>query len=144
LHGDTWGGEISSTLQVTSQWRLSGSYSLLEATFENERGSTDTTSAADDQGSAPENQFQLHSNLDITKNIQFNSAVYYVGRVPEFDIPSYFSTDLNVTWQIREGMALQVGVLNLLDSNHPEYGERQGTIASQTPRTIYAELSYKF
>jgi iron complex outermembrane receptor protein len=144
VHGDTWGGEISSTLQVTSQWRLSGSYSLLEATFENERSSTDTGSAADDQGSAPENQFQLHSNLDITKNVQFNSAVYYVGRVPEFDIPSYFSTDLNVTWQIREGMALQVGVLNLLDNNHPEYGERQGTIASQTPRTIYAELSYKF
>jgi iron complex outermembrane receptor protein len=145
LHGDSWGGEIGSTLEVTSQWRLSGSYSLLEVAFESEPGSTDTISAGRDDGAAPENQFQVHSSLDVTKNVQFNTAVYYVGRVPLYDVPSYLSTDLNVSWQIKEGVVLQVGILNLFDPHHSEYGILpDNAIASETPRTIYAELSYKF
>jgi iron complex outermembrane receptor protein len=139
VHGDTWGGEIGSTYEVTPRWRLSGSYSLLEATFE-----TETTTAAGEAGSAPENQFQIHSYLDITKNVQFNAALYYVARVPAFDIPAYFSTDLNITWLIKEGMTLQVGVLNLFDNQHPEFGAAQGSTASETPRTVYAQVTYKY
>jgi len=144
VHGDTWGCEIGTTFEVTSQWRLSGSYSLLEAAFETEPGSTDTTTAASEAGSAPQNQFQIHSYLDITKNIQFNAGLYYVGSVAAFNIPSYFSTDLNISWQIKQGLVVQVGVLNLFDNQHPEFGAAQGSTSSETPRTVYAQLTYTF
>jgi iron complex outermembrane receptor protein len=142
VQGDTWGGEIASTVEVSPRWRLSGSYSLLEAAFEGNRGPTDT--AANDAGSAPQNQFQLHSTFDLTRSIQLNGALYFVGRVPEFNIPSYFATDLNVTWQIREGMSLQVGAMDLFDNSHPEYGGSGPAHASQVPLTVYAELTWKF
>jgi iron complex outermembrane receptor protein len=143
-HGDTWGGEIAGTYEVTPQWRLSGSYSILETALRNDRNSSDSTSAASDNGSAPQHQFQIHSCLDITRNVQFNSALYYVGHVPDFNIPSYFSADLNVTVQIREGMSLQVGVLNLFDAHHPEYSGIGGSTASEPSRTVYGQLSFKF
>jgi iron complex outermembrane receptor protein len=144
VHGDTWGSEIASTVEVTPRWRLSGSYSLLEAAFENDPGSTDTTSAANDRGSAPENQFQIHSSFDLTRTVQLNSSLFFVGRVAEFNVPAYFSTDLNVAWQIKEGMSLQVGAMNLFDSSHLEYGSSGPVHDSQIPLTVYAELTCKF
>jgi iron complex outermembrane receptor protein len=142
VRGDTWGGEIASTVEVTPRWRLSGSYSLLEAAFEGPGGPTGA--AANDAGSAPQNQFQIHSSFDLTKSVQLNGALYFVGPMPELNVPSYFSTDLNVTWQINEGMSLQVGAMDLFDSSHPEYASIGPPHASQAPLTVYAELAWKF
>jgi outer membrane receptor protein involved in Fe transport len=71
--------------------------------------------------------------------------VFYVGDVNKFNIPGYISTDLNVVWSPRESMQLSVGVMNLFDNHHPEFGVTAGQgVASETPRTVYAALSYKF
>jgi iron complex outermembrane receptor protein len=145
IAGDTYGGEIATTVQVTDTWRLAGSYSLLEANFHPRSGSSDTLGARNLDGSAPESQAQVHSYLDLTRNLQFNAGLYYIGRVNEFKIPAYVATDLNLVWHPKEGLALKVGMLNLFDSHRKEYGvtESQG-LASQVPLTIYGELSYKF
>ena len=66
--------------------------------------------------SAPRNQAQIRSYYDITKNVQFNAAVFYVDNVDEYHIPAYVSTDLDVAWQPRESMNFKVGVLNLFDN----------------------------
>ena len=143
--GYTYGGEIAATLQVTDIWRLTGSYSLLEANFHTTFGSTDATSVANLENSSPEHQAQLRSYLDITKNLQFNAAVFYVGPVGEFDVPGYVSTDLNILWRPKESLEIQIGVLNLFDNQHPEFGVTAGQgVESETPRTVYAQLNWKF
>jgi iron complex outermembrane recepter protein len=143
IDGHTYGGEISSTLRLTDWWRLAGSYSLLDTTFSSE--SSTIFNSIDYGGSEPSHQAQFHSYLDIGKNVQFNSSVFYVGRIGEFDIPGYVTTDMNVVWQPTESMSLSVGVFNLFDARHLDFGASHGQgIASETPRTVYAQLSYKF
>jgi iron complex outermembrane receptor protein len=142
IAGDTYGGEISATFRVTEDWRIAGSYSLLESTFwyTAPQGATPPggpVSTSSDKGSAPRNQAQIHSYLDITRNLQFNASLFYVGDVNRFSIPGYISTDLNVVWKPWEGMSRSVGVANLFDNHHPEFGStgNQGA-ASETPRTV--------
>jgi iron complex outermembrane receptor protein len=145
IHGDTYGGEIAANARVTEAWRLAASYSLLHATFERSPGSTDTTSAASDSGSAPRNQAQLHSYLDITRQLHFNAGVYFTGGVRQFNIPAFVSTDLNVMWEPREGMEITLGVRNLIDNRHPEFGTESGQgDGDEVPRTFYAGLAYNF
>jgi iron complex outermembrane receptor protein len=135
--GHTYGGEISSTLSVTPDWRLVGSYSLVKAKF----SANDPT----DLDSAPTNMAQIRSNLDVTRHVQFNAAVYYVSSIGEFNVPGYVSTDLNVAWNPRQDLQCTIGVLNLFDDHRSEYGTLavEG-VASQTPRTVYVQMSYKF
>jgi iron complex outermembrane recepter protein len=145
VHGDIYGGEIAANLQLTENWRLSASYSLLHATFERVPGSRDTSSAAGDAGAAPRNQAQLHSYLDITPTVHFNASAYYCDEIPAQNVPSYVSTDLNVMWEPQTGMEITVGVANLVDDRHPEFGVSFGQgYADEVPRTVYCQLSYTF
>jgi iron complex outermembrane receptor protein len=143
--GDTYGGEISANLRVTENWRLSASYSLVRATFFMAPGSRGTVFPLGAAQSAPQHQAQLHSYLDITRNLQFNAALYFASSVGEFNVPAYVSTDLNVTWEPAAGLQVSAGVQNLIDNQHPEFGTtaNQG-YADQVPRTVYAQLTYRF
>ncbi|HET6251581.1 MAG TPA: TonB-dependent receptor [Tepidisphaeraceae bacterium] len=145
LSGDTYGGEISSTVEITDNWRLEGSYSLLQSSFRAEPGQDISNSAQIFHGSSPQSQAQLHSYLDITKNVQLNASVYYVGKVEEFNVPAYVSTDLNVAWKPLESLEVTVGILNLFDNHRPEFGVTGGQgIASEVPRTFYGQMTYRF
>jgi hypothetical protein len=42
-------------------------------------------------------------------------------------------------------MEVKVGVMNLIDNRHPEFGaEAGGGFADEVPRTFYAQVSYSF
>jgi len=144
INGDTFGGEVSATLRLSDMWRLEGSYSLLETHFASPDPENLTT-AIRDNGSAPRNQAQIHSYLDLTRDLQFNAGVSYVGRVPEFNVPGYVSTDLNLVWKPKDSLEFSAGVTNLFDNHHPEFGVTGGQgVASEVPRTFYAQVTYNF
>jgi iron complex outermembrane receptor protein len=142
---DSYGGEISGNLRVSENWRLSASYSLLHSTDYLSRGSRGIVYPVGFAQSAPQHQAQVHSYLDITKNLQFNAAVYFTSSVGEFNVPAFWSADLNLKWEPVEGLEMSVGVINLFDTQHPEFGTTAGQgIADQIPRTVYAQLTYRF
>ncbi|MDB5325762.1 MAG: hypothetical protein JWM57_1331, partial [Phycisphaerales bacterium] len=144
ISADTWGGEISSTLQVTSDWRLTGSYSLLETTVVN-RNSPSGGGLNTDSNSAPQHQAQLRSYWDMARNMELNAGVYYVGAVGAYDVPAYISSDINFVWRPKEGMTFTAGVMNLFDNHHPEFDIAGGQgIGDELPRTLYAQLTYQF
>jgi iron complex outermembrane receptor protein len=142
---DSYGGEISGNLRVTANWRLSASYSLLHSTDYLSPGSKGIVFPVGYAQSAPQHQAQLHSYLDITKNLQFNAAVYFTSSVGEFNVPAFWSTDLNLAWEPAIGLQISAGVRNLFDNQHPEFGTTAGQgYADQVPRTVYAQLTYRF
>jgi iron complex outermembrane receptor protein len=142
---DSYGGEISGNLRVSENWRLSASYSLLHSTDFLSPGSKGIVFPVGYAQSAPEHQAQLHSYLDITRNLQFNAAIYFTSAVGEFNVPAFWSTDLNLTWEPTPGLEMSVGVRNLFDNQHPEFGTTAGQgYADQVPRTVYAQLTYRF
>src|SRR5262249_7241419 len=78
LHGESWGGEISSNLKIASHWRLIPGYSFLRLDLRNDPTSMDTL-GLNLQTQSPRHQFQVRSNLDLSRRMQFDTDVYYTG-----------------------------------------------------------------
>ena len=157
-HG--YGAEISANWQVTPKCRLGASYSYLTI-----RGQPRTNSIADFfiptyetqfvEGSSPKNQFQVHCYLDLLKNLQLNTSVYYVDTLSYINaisssgdfqrVPSYVRLDMNLRWQVKQNMTVAVGVQNLLQNRHYEFGSID-SLAEPTavPRTFFAEWTMTF
>ena len=87
---------------------------------------------------------QVRSYLDVTKNLEFNAGAYYVENLAGPGIPSYVRVDLGMTWRPQKDMELTVGVQNLLDDRHPEFGGQFGVASSEIQRTVYAQFLVRF
>jgi len=156
----SYGTEVSANWQVTPRCRLGASYSYLMT-----RAQPETTSIADDfiprdetqfvEGSSPRNQFQVHCYLDLLSNLQFNTSVYYVDALSYINalatdgnfqsVPSYIRLDMNLRWQVKPNVTLAVGVQNLLQNRHYEFGNVFSQAQStEVPRTVFAELTMSF
>lgn len=151
----TWGAELTLDWQVTSQWRLNGSYSLLQLTAHRQAGiSTDTltdSALRSVENSSPEHQFQIHSELDITPAWQAHASLYYVERLPAIEVPpfpaqeapAYVRLDLSLTWKLADTVSLMLGAQNLLDRRHVEFGNSYSSIASsEVPRSAFVRVMW--
>ncbi|MGA2583094.1 MAG: TonB-dependent receptor [Tepidisphaeraceae bacterium] len=138
---NSYGLEFTANWQVTPAWRLSGSYTWLRTNFSG--GNPIIVSYL--KGGSPDNQAQLHSYYDVTRDLEFNASVYYVDALLLGNIPSYVRLDLGTAWHPTPTLRISVGVQNLLDSHHVEFSSPNGDENSaEVPRTVYGEISYKF
>lgn len=144
LEAQSYGGEVAATWNVTDNWRLTGSYSLLSLHV-NATGPDNAVRAGFYRGTSPEHQAQLRSYYNLTRNLQLNTAVFYVSQLDEGHIPANVRVDANIDWQIRDNLDLMVGVQNLFDDRHPEFaGTESYFVPTELPRTFFARLTYRF
>jgi iron complex outermembrane receptor protein len=144
LYGETYGAELAANWNVTSQWRLAGSYSWLDIQLHHRRGVGNTLETLF-EGSSPRNQFQIRSYFDLTRNLEFNTALYYVDDLKTGHIPAYARVDAGITWRPRESLSLTLGVQNLFLNQHSEFNDGLFfTTPTQVPRTYYAQLAYQY
>jgi iron complex outermembrane receptor protein len=144
IQGATYGGEVAATWNVTDQWRLSGSYSLLFADFRTNSAAVDPQQIRDLERSAPRNQFQIHSAYQLSRDIDVNAALYYTDNIGQFGIPSFVRVDANVAWRPTKGLEWTVGVQNALDDQHPEFASQVGDRRSEVEWTFYTQLVFKW
>jgi iron complex outermembrane receptor protein len=141
MKGTGTGAEIAATWNVTHDWRLSGSYSLMELNLYG-------GAAADKsfyEGNTPTDEFQLHSYYNLTRNVELNASGYYVDPLATGSIPAYFRLDLGITWKPTDNISISLVGQNLLQAHHLEFSSvQQGTQATQIPRTIYGQVEMKF
>jgi iron complex outermembrane receptor protein len=144
IDGSTYGFEIAANWNVTPNWRVTGSYSLLFTELHRGFG-VDTTNERAFEGTSPRNQAQIHSYYDITKDLEFNAGLYYVENLPTGNIPSYLRLDAGVTWRPKPGLEVTVGVQNALDPQHPEFNSgffnNQNT---EVPRSVYGQIVFRY
>jgi len=147
------GAELAASWQVTPQWKLAGSYSLLKVVAASSVARVPVSSIQTIEGNSPENQFQIHSYYDLTRSLQFNGSAYYVQGLPVIvsdpfrnqNVGSYFRLDLGMTWKPRENMSFSVGVQNLLQNRHAESGSIGiSVVPSEVPRSVYAQFEMTF
>jgi iron complex outermembrane receptor protein len=156
LQGDSYGTELSANWQATGDWRLAGSYSFAKLIISPEGAAGQGVPGViidSVEGSTPQNQFQLHSYLDLTRQIQFNTSLYYVDALPTLNSPpitaqqvhAQVRLDAAVEWRPRENLSVSVGVQNLLQDRHAEFGNFNSDIgASQVQRAYYVQCSLSF
>jgi iron complex outermembrane receptor protein len=111
--GESYGGELAALWRATESWTLEGSYSYVDVLIHG-------PILPQDEGNSPVNQVKARSYLNITDDLELNTAAYYVDRVPTPDADSYVRLDTGVTWRPREHVELAVWGQNLLEKGHRE------------------------
>jgi iron complex outermembrane receptor protein len=135
LSGHTYGTELSAQWKPVDYWRLMASYSWLHMKL------LPVDSLA---GSSPQNQFQIRSYLDLTRNLNLSTALYYVDRLPGEHAPSYFGLNLGLNWQINKSWEVGVFGQNLIGGGHAEFSSDLSSVLTEIPRSVYVRLSWKF
>ncbi|HMB95129.1 MAG TPA: TonB-dependent receptor, partial [Tepidisphaeraceae bacterium] len=145
----TYGTEIAVDWQVEDNWKLSWSYSLLLAEVQDTKAGVTPNASAVAQ-SYPQNQFQLHSYVDITRHVEFNSSIYYVQDVGSRNVlgavgaapGSYWRADFGVAWHPDANFEFYIGVQNAFDNHHLE-APYNGPSSAEVDRAVYAQLTWK-
>ncbi len=133
--GETYGAELSVQWKPFDCWRLAASYSWLHMHLE----PVDATA-----GDSPQNQFQIHSYLDLAHNVDLSSAIYYVSRLPDQNVAAYIRLDLGVTWQVNKSWEIGIFAQNLTDDGHAEFGSFRTPVITEIPRSAYGKITYRF
>jgi iron complex outermembrane recepter protein len=143
MYGETCGTEIAAHWQVNDNWVLGCAYSFLTLQMHTEDSSTNTNAELRTEKSSPHNTFNLNSRLNLGKSLEFDTSLYYVDNVPQYDIPAYMRLDMGLTWHLKENMDLSLVGQNLLDSSHPEFGS-DSVIPTEVQRGVFGKLTWRF
>ncbi len=144
IYAHVRGFEISAHWYPQEDWRLIATYNYLNVNTGVEQPGQKPYALLE-EGSSPRNQASLRSMYDLTRHIELDTAIYYVDNIPSQKVPHYTRIDLRVGWQPVLDLNLSLGVRNLLDKRHYEFGNIGGdSIPSEVERTIYFQLKYQF
>jgi iron complex outermembrane recepter protein len=143
LDGSSCGVEIATTLRVSERWHLSGWYTYLNLKLRPEADSTDP-GAADAEGNSPRHQAQIHASVDLPARLELDGLATYVGRLESQNVPDYVRLDLHLIWKPRAGVEASIGLQNLLDRRHPEYGSDFVTLPAEIERSVYGAIRWRF
>ena len=138
------GVEVAANWNVTDQWRLSASYTWLNLFVHSSSSDRSPQPESSTEDAVPRNQAQIRSYYDVTKDLEFNAAAYYVDALGGPGVPGYVRIDLGVTWRPAKDVELSLGVQNLLDDRHPEFDGQFSTQRSEMQRAVYGQLLVRF
>ena len=144
LRGETHGLEFSTTLKSNRFWKLIAGYTLFEIHLHARPSSQDLAAAKEEEGTSPRQQFQLRVELNLPHKLEVDTAVYYVGRLQGLDIPQYTRLDARLGWRPKGPLEISVGLQNLLDPRHYEFGSGDLVQAAQVGRNAYGKVTWRF
>jgi iron complex outermembrane receptor protein len=142
MFGKTHGIEITMNWKPTDHWTLTPGYAFEQIHMH--PSSQDTESAASAEGGNPVNSAQLRSDLDLYRNVAWDASVFFVDRLADPDVPAYTRLDTNISWQLREGLAIGVVGQNLLRDHHMEFDQMEATRSTLIRRSEYAKFTWRF
>jgi iron complex outermembrane recepter protein len=145
LYGETHGIEIFANAKLASRWTISPGYTFLTMHLHQDVNSLDTITGPETQGSIPNQQAELRSNVNLPWHWQWTTSAYFVGRLVYPKVPSYTRLDTNLAWQPSDKISLGLVGQNLLRNLHQEFSDVE---AAATPslirRSAYVRLTWRF
>jgi iron complex outermembrane receptor protein len=138
-----YGGEVSVVWTASSKWRISPGYSLLHLNPTTEPGSTDTASHALALD-APWHQFQIRSQFDLTRKLEWDQSLFWTARFANGTVPAHARLDTRLSWRTGEGLELSLVGQNLLRPGFVEFRDTFQLLPTQAPRSIFGTITWKF
>ncbi|MDO9107022.1 MAG: TonB-dependent receptor [Methylovulum sp.] len=146
LEGESYGAELYANWKVTDSWRLQPGYTWLTVDTRTKNNAIDTALGLKIEGSNPQHQFSIRSQLSLPHNIEFDTTVYYVDNLSNtavtqntgVNVANYTRLDLRLGWRPLKALELSVTGQNLLDDRHPEF-VADDLVTSQIPRSVYGK-----
>lgn len=143
-YGETHGLELSTTVKSTSFWKVMVGYSLFQIHLHALGGSQDLETSRDEQGTSPHQQFELRIQTKLPHQLEFDTAVYCMGRLVSEDVPQYTRLDARLGWRPARPLEISAGLQNLLDPRHYEFGSGDLVEAAQIGRSVYGKVTWRF
>ena len=141
LNATSHGFEIESMFDVTSDVRLRGYYSFLGKSLSFDPGVVGLLASL--EGNDPRHQFRFETSIDLPRNFEFDSAVRFVGELPDPIVPGYSEVDARLGWNPTRGIETALIGRNLLRPRHPEFGA-PGPNRIEAERNVYARITLRF
>jgi iron complex outermembrane receptor protein len=141
--GASQGYELSATWKVVSRWRLIAGSDWLRVHTRAYPG-IDATDTVTDGGTSPHYQYELRSNIDLTRKLEFDTSIFFVAALPEESIPSHFRLDARLGWRPTERWELSAGVQDALDPQHPEMNSIRLGGVEAIQRNVYGKVTWRF
>jgi iron complex outermembrane receptor protein len=139
VKGISYGGELSATWQVLSQWQLRGGYTFLKKDL-----SVKSTSQDLNKGSAesndPEHQFLLQSVVAIAKKIEWGTVIRYIGKLPKPAVKAYTGLDVRIGWKITSVFEINLIGQNLLNQQHLEFIPSSSKAPREIERGLFGKV----
>jgi len=143
--GRTYGAEAFLEWKALENWTLSGGYTWFLPALRIQPSSTDSVTLPENQGNAPRNQMQVRSRASLPKRIEWDTAIYRVGRLGTGNIPAYTRLDVRIGWRASSHIELSVGGRNLLSPAHMEFDEtEQKVLSAPVERNFYCSVTWRF
>jgi iron complex outermembrane receptor protein len=141
----TAGAEFSATWNVSSRWKVSPGFSMIRMhlapnAFRN-AGKTGVI------GNTPKNQFQVRSFLNLTRRLEWDSSVSYVGRLTDLGsgpTPGYTRVDTRLGWRAGDSVELSITGQNLLTPRHAESPDFYPVHHTLVERSVFGKVTWRF
>ena len=124
---------------------LSSGYAFEQIRMHVDPTSQDTQTVGETDGSAPVHSAQLRSHLALPHSLAWDSSAYFTSRLGDPHVASYTRVDSGLTWQWKEGVSLSLVGQNLLQAEHLEFIDANGSVQSALiKRSAYAKFTWHF
>ncbi len=138
------GIEVTTAFALQPWWRLTGSYTWLHSTEEQTSRDLMVISPAK-PGDDPQHQFQAHSYCSLPRDLEFDTGVFFVDKLPAQGVPRFTRVDARLGWRPSEQWEFSVVGQNLLDPTHLEFfkvGEQAAPALVR--RSLYGKITWRF
>lgn len=136
--GKVYGVEFAGNWGVTTNWKLSGTYSFQKMDVETTPFSV--ISLESSELLLPRHQFTVRSYLNLTDTVQWDNIVYYVSKLSP-PVDDYLRYDMRLAWQFIPNAEVSLIGRNLLDPSHVEF---PATPQAEAGRGVVGQLSFRF
>jgi len=141
-----YGVEVFANWNATRRWRISPGYGFLQMHVIGDP-STQDPNPGKIANESPKHQFQIRSFLNLTRRLDWDSAVFQVGSLKDGgDGPtsSYTRLDSRLGWRVGESLELSVVGQNLLSPAHAEYHDTFSILHSLMARSVFGKITWRF
>jgi iron complex outermembrane receptor protein len=143
MHGKGYGAELSGALQVNRSWKLDASYTWLRVFLQSNPGIVNATATQASENN-PDHQFQVHSQWNLPRNLEFDQSIYFVSDISREQVRDYTRADLRLGWRPWEATEISVVGQNLLEPRHLEFIDDNRDLSTRDVRRVFAKISWRF
>jgi iron complex outermembrane receptor protein len=140
----SYGAEVSLDWHANDKLRFTSAYSLLSIEPHGPVNSVNNATAI--AGQSPQQQFNARSEWNIRDNLSFDTIVYYVDSLPNFNVKQYWRLDMNLGWEITSGLQFNLVGQNLFSGPHSEFTSPTDpfTPPVRIEPSVYGKLTWRF
>lgn len=139
IDAELHGLEATASWQALEFWRLDSAFTWLHVNAFPNTGNFEEND--------PQYQVNFRSRINLPYHLEFDTAVYFVDKLRNQNIPEYTRLDLRLGWHPVKDLELSMNFFNLQDPQHFEFLRGKDLVQAaptQIQRSFYGKITWRF